>query len=87
MQSENYGIGTVDATGSRGNVRIILSLVNRTDLPRITAHIHSTNPHVCFSIEDVRYVNGGVFRSKKAQCYHQSVSFIHSTPEEKITSE
>lgn len=54
MQSENYGITVPDATGSRGNVKIILSLVNRTDVTRITEHIQSTNPHAFFSIEDVR---------------------------------
>jgi uncharacterized protein YebE (UPF0316 family) len=65
MRSENYGITTVDATGSRGNVKISLSLVNRVDIPRITQHIQLTNPHAFFSIEDVRYVNEGVFRPKK----------------------
>ncbi len=65
MRSENYGITTLDATGSRGNVKITLSLVNRVDIPRITEHIQITNPHAFFSIEDVRYVNEGVFRPKK----------------------
>jgi uncharacterized protein YebE (UPF0316 family) len=50
MQSENYGITTLDATGSRGNVKMILSLVNCVDVPRITAHLQSTNPHTFFSI-------------------------------------
>jgi len=65
LQSENYGITIMDAAGSRGNVKMILSLVNRTDVARITEHIQSTNPHAFFSIEDVRYVNEGVFRPKK----------------------
>jgi hypothetical protein len=64
MQSENYGITSLDATGSRGNVKMILSLVNRVVVPRITAHIPSTNPHAFFSIEDARYVNEGVFCPK-----------------------
>jgi hypothetical protein len=55
----------MDAHGARGDVKIILSLVNRTDVPRITGHIRVTNPHAFFSIEDVRYVNEGVFRPKK----------------------
>ena len=33
MQSENYGIATPDATGSRGDVKMILSLVNRKRCP------------------------------------------------------
>ena len=75
MQSENYGITTLDATGSRGNVKIILSLVNRVDVARITGHIQSTNPHAFFSIEDVRYVNEGVFRPKKPNVI---TGFFHS---------
>ena len=65
MRSENYGITSLDASGSRGNVKMILSLVNRVDIPRITEHIRATNPHAFFSIEDVRYVNEGVFRPRK----------------------
>jgi uncharacterized protein YebE (UPF0316 family) len=75
MQSENYGITTLDATGSRGSVKMILSLVNRTDVPRITQHIQATNPHAFFSIEDVRYVNQGVFRPKKP---NRITGFFHS---------
>ena len=67
MQSENYGITPFDATGSQGNVKMILSLVNRLYVPRTTAHLQSINPHAFFSIEDVRYVNEGVFRYKKAK--------------------
>lgn len=75
MQSENYGITMLDATGSRGSVKMILSLVNRTDVPRITQHIQKTNPHAFFSIEDVRYVNQGVFRPKKP---NRLTGFFHS---------
>jgi len=65
MRSENYGTTMIDATGSRGNVKMILSLVNRTEVGHITEKIQKTNPHAFFSIEDVRYVNEGVFRPKK----------------------
>jgi hypothetical protein len=43
---------------------MIISLVNRTDVPRITDYIRTVNPHAFFSVEDVRYVNEGVFRPK-----------------------
>jgi uncharacterized protein YebE (UPF0316 family) len=65
MRSEDYGTTMIDATGSRGNVKMILSLVNRADVAHITEKIQTTNPHAFFSIEDVRYVNEGVFRPKK----------------------
>ena len=66
MQSENLGVTSMDARGSHGEVKILLSLVNRADVPRITGHIRATNPHAFYSIEDVRYVNEGVFRPKKS---------------------
>jgi uncharacterized protein YebE (UPF0316 family) len=86
MQSENYGITPLDATGSRGNVKMILSLVNRIDVPRTTAHLQSINPLAFFSIEDVRYVNEGVFRSKKAKTLSPVCFIRFTTPKEKIAS-
>jgi uncharacterized protein YebE (UPF0316 family) len=65
LEAENFGVTSMDAKGTRGNVKLLLSLVNRADVPRITSHIQTTNPNAFFSIEDVRYVNQGVFRPKK----------------------
>src|SRR5512136_1285320 len=65
LASENCGVTRLDAQGSRGNVKMIISLVNRTDVPRITDFIRTVNPRAFFSIEDVRYVNEGIFSHKK----------------------
>ena len=65
LSQENCGVTCLDAQGSRGNVKMIISLVNRTDLPQITDFIRTVNPHAFFSIEDVRYVNNGVFRPQE----------------------
>jgi uncharacterized protein YebE (UPF0316 family) len=69
MEAEHCGVTSLDAKGTRGNVRMILSLVNRTDLPRITRYLHETKPHAFFSIEDVRYANEGVFRPKNPRSF------------------
>ena len=65
LEAEHFGVTSMDAKGSRGNVKMILTLVNRADVPRITRHLQTTNPTAFFSIEDVRYANQGVFRPKK----------------------
>jgi uncharacterized protein YebE (UPF0316 family) len=67
LAGEHFGVTHLDAQGSRGMVRIILSLVNRTDVPRITEFLHENFPHAFFSIEDVRYANEGVFRPKNTR--------------------
>jgi uncharacterized protein YebE (UPF0316 family) len=76
LRSENYGITSLDATGSRGTVKMIITLVNRTDLPAITAHLESTSPQAFFSIEDVRYVNQGVFRPRKQNPFSGWISSL-----------
>jgi uncharacterized protein YebE (UPF0316 family) len=65
LAEEHCGATRLDAHGVRGNVKMIISLVHRADVPRITAYIRSVNPHAFFSIEDVRYVNEGVFRPRE----------------------
>jgi uncharacterized protein YebE (UPF0316 family) len=64
LTTSDYGVTCLDGTGSRGTVKMILTLVNRTDLPHVIGHIQHYTPHAFFSIEDVRYVNEGVFRPK-----------------------
>jgi uncharacterized protein YebE (UPF0316 family) len=62
LAAEGYGVTRLDAKGSRGDVRMIISLVNRADITRITGFIRTVSPRAFFSVEDVRYVNEGVFR-------------------------
>lgn len=66
----------MDAQGSRGTVKITLTLVNRTDVPRITEFLHGNFPDAFFSIGDVRYASEGVFRPKNTH----SVSGILGSP-------
>ena len=65
LAAENCGVTRLDAQGSRGSVKMIISLVNRADVPRITAFIRTVSPGAFFSLEDVRYVNEGVFRPQE----------------------
>lgn len=69
LAGEHFGVTRLDAQGSRGAVRIILTLINRTDLPRITGYLNENFPHVFFSLEDVRYASEGVFRPKNAHSF------------------
>jgi uncharacterized protein YebE (UPF0316 family) len=64
LQAENYGTTIMDAKGARGNMQMILSLVNRSDIRRIGGHIEKTTPDAFYASEDARYVNQGVFRPK-----------------------
>jgi len=69
LQSEHHGVTCMEAQGSRGSVTMILSLVNRSEISLITDRIDRINPRAFFSIEDVRYVNEGVFRQRDSPSF------------------
>ncbi len=55
------GITSVDAHGAREDVHVIYSVINRSELKQVLAIIKQDDPLAFYSIEDVRYVNEGVF--------------------------
>ena len=61
LQVENHGITVVDAQGSKGPVKIILTVAKRTNIENIIAIVKKYNPEAFYSIEDIRDVNRGVF--------------------------
>lgn len=77
LASEQLGVTDIDGHGARGTVKIILSLVNRTDVPRITGFLHENYPHAFFSIEDVRYASEGVFKKKNGSPAFNLISSLN----------
>lgn len=65
LRSEGYGVTSLDAVGNGGKVAILYSIIKRSDIPHFTELIHAYNPKAFYSIEDVRFVNQGVFPSRK----------------------
>ena len=61
LQTANHGTTVVDATGAKGPVKIILTVVKRKNIEPIIKIIQQYNPDAFYSIEDIRDVNRGVF--------------------------
>jgi uncharacterized protein YebE (UPF0316 family) len=61
LSSEGYGITSVDATGSMGQVNIIYCIIKRSDFKQVSNLIFEYNPKAFFTIEDIRFANQGVF--------------------------
>lgn len=61
LRESKYGVTTVSATGASGNVRLILSVIKRSDLEGIQAIITKRVPKAFVSVEDVRSVKEGFF--------------------------
>ena len=64
LQKSNVGITIIDGQGVMGPVKIILTVIERKNVEAGIGIIHQFNPNACYSIEDVREANKGVFKSR-----------------------
>lgn len=65
LRHEGYGVTSVDATGMSGPVKVIFTTIRRQNLEETIQHIRKFNPKAFFSVEDVRFVQEGVFQLPK----------------------
>jgi len=67
LQKANIGTTVIDGHGSKGPVKIILTIVRRKDIELIRKLINEYQPNAFYSIEDIRIANQGVFRKGQKQ--------------------
>ncbi len=65
LRSQNYGLTIMDAEGSRGKVKVILSIIQRKQIDHFVSIINKYNPRAFYSIEEVKSVSYGVFKKKE----------------------
>lgn len=63
LKANGYGYTLMEAQGAKGNVQVILITVNRKGLNNLISLINTYNPDAFYTIEDVRNVNRGIFKS------------------------
>ncbi len=61
LKEAGYGITHHNAKGSNQNVSIIYSIIKRSEIKKVENIIKTTNPKAFYSIEDVKFVNEGIF--------------------------
>ena len=64
MHRRNFGVTSIPAQGRMGQVHLVFSVVNRSDLDEVLAIIRSFNPNAFYSVEDVRFASEGVFPAR-----------------------
>ncbi len=61
LRNEDFSVTVVDAEGSSGPVHLLFTVIRRSQLPFVTIHIKRFNPQAFYTVEDVRFVSGGIF--------------------------
>lgn len=65
LREKGYGVTSLEALGSDGNVSIIYMVIQRCDFEKLTNLILKFNPKSFYTLEDVRFVSEGIFPHKK----------------------
>ena len=66
LKAENYGVTSVDGHGTSGVVKVVFTLVPRREVPSVVGLIKTFNPHAFYSIEEVGFVEKGVFPLRRS---------------------
>jgi len=74
LRSQNYGLTIMDAEGSRGKVKVILSIIPRKQIGDFVSIITKYNPRAFYSIEEVKSVSYGVFKKKERNSVFHSLA-------------
>jgi len=61
LRNNHFSVTMVNAEGSTGLVHLLFSVIRRSQLPFMAIHIKRFNPKAFYTVEDVRFVSGGVF--------------------------
>ena len=64
FKSSDYGITCVDGHGTAGQVKVVFTIVPRREVKRVVALINKFNPQAFYSIEEVGFVEKGIFPTK-----------------------
>jgi uncharacterized protein YebE (UPF0316 family) len=63
LKAANYGLTLLDAEGGKGKVKVVFSIIKRKDVKHFVDILNEYSPHSFYTIEEVRSVNEGVFRT------------------------
>jgi uncharacterized protein YebE (UPF0316 family) len=66
LSSEKYGVTSVEGLGAQGRVNIIFTVVPRKEIIRVIGIVKKFNPAAFYTIEDISFVEEGIFPIKKS---------------------
>jgi len=64
LHLNDFGVTCMEGQGATGPVQILLTVVKRKDIVRVTDLVRQFDPKVFYSIDEVHTVNEGIFASR-----------------------
>jgi uncharacterized protein YebE (UPF0316 family) len=67
LKSAHYGVTSVDGHGTAGQVKVVFTIVPRQEVQSIIGLIKMFSPKAFYSIEEVSFVEKGIFPAKRSE--------------------
>ena len=67
LRAHSFGVTIAEGEGSKGKVKIILSVIKRQDLDEVVRGIQHHLPGTFYSVEEIKSVAEGVFPEKRSR--------------------
>ncbi len=67
LRAAQFGLTLIDAEGATGPVTVILTVIQRRQLPDVVSLIHAFDSRTFYSVEDVQEAASGVFPATRSQ--------------------
>ena len=65
LKAANHGLTIIDAQGAKGPVKILFTIVKRSEINSLVDIIHKDNPNAFYTVEDIKDKEQGVFSKRQ----------------------
>jgi len=69
LKSADYGVTSVDGHGAAGEVKVVFTMVPRREVQSVIELIKKFNPKAFYSIEEIGFVEKGIFPPKRTSSF------------------
>jgi uncharacterized protein YebE (UPF0316 family) len=76
LNHADFGVTCVDAAGATGPVKVIFTIVKRKQLDEVVEMLRQHDPHLFYTVEDVRDVERGVFRHRRDRAAKDRIPYL-----------
>jgi uncharacterized protein YebE (UPF0316 family) len=65
LQEAQFGVTTLDATGAKGPVKVVFTVVRRKELDGVLGIVRRFDPQAFYSVDDIQETGQGVFPARR----------------------
>jgi hypothetical protein len=74
----------VEGDGATGPVSVIFTIVKRNQMKEVVRMLREFDPHLFYTVEDIRSARKGVFRPRRFKASASRIPFKHKLEQETV---